>query len=332
MKIALARLRYNVRYSEPLNDISDSFFECYKNFIKKHKENEYLYHKFSFDGKTPQKSEPALRDSEVIIISSESEFQAHVPNYLHPMNLKKSNDELNSLIKHFDNKKIILLQSDRADTPELYRDFTLKDAKPKSIVSIDEDDFPVGIHVMKYHFIKELPTISIFGQERDIDFTYWGTEKRKLPGGAPSGDERHKILKEISKLGFQCRWVGRFSNIERDFPMLKMRDMIKPLLNRTLTTICFNWMSNTAVTSRYHEAMACGIVPLVWKDYDSTNRLNIMDWQRCRSSDEIRQKICEVQNDPEIFKEIENNYLKVLTSYEETVKLFEKKLLCHIAS
>lgn len=300
--------------------------------MKRHPENEYLFSKTSFEYiKRPQFTESAFRNADVIIIPSEIEFQAHIANCLNPDLLKKTNQQIESIKDALDGKLVIILQSDRADTPNLYRDFTFKNSNPKDIISIDEDDFPVGIHSMKYHFIKSKPRLSVFGEERDIDFTYWGIEKKRLPGGEISGDERHKILREIYKLGFECRWIGKFSSVRRDFPMLNLEDLICPFLKRTLTTICFNWLSNTALTARYHEAMACGIVPFVWKDYDSTNRLNIMDWQRCYSVDDVRQKICEVQNDPDIFKEIENNYLKVLTSYEETVTLFEEKLLQKIS-
>ena len=42
-------------------------------------------------------------------------------------------------------------------------------------------------------------------------------------------------------------------------------------LDRSISTLCFNWIDQTALTGRYHESIACGMYPFVWKDYDTNN-------------------------------------------------------------
>jgi DNA/RNA-binding domain of Phe-tRNA-synthetase-like protein len=66
---------------------------------------------------------------------------------------------------------------------------------------------------------------------------------------------------------------------------MDMYDLI-PYMEKSRTTLCFNWKSNTATTSRYVEAIATGIFPFVWKDYDSTNKLVVDDAQRVWTVDE----------------------------------------------
>ena len=66
-------------------------------------------------------------------------------------------------------------------------------------------------------------------------------------------------------------------------------------LDQSYATLCFNWIDQTALTARYHEAIACDVVPLVWKNYDSTNILVADDWQRCFTIQEFYDKIVEVK-------------------------------------
>ena len=49
----------------------------------------------------------------------------------------------------------------------------------------------------------------------------------------------------------------------------KMKELIRTLI-KSKYTLCFNWKDNKATTSRYHESIACGVIPMVYKDYDST--------------------------------------------------------------
>ena len=58
-------------------------------------------------------------------------------------------------------------------------------------------------------------------------------------------------------------------------------------LDQSYTTLCFNWIDQTAVTGRYPEALACNIYPFVWKDYDTNNILVSDDFQRCFTKEEL---------------------------------------------
>ena len=75
--------------------------------------------------------------------------------------------------------------------------------------------------------------------------------------------------------------------------------------------------------------MACGIVPLVWKNYDINNIFVTSDWQRCWTVEDVKQKINELQDDNfyrKKFDEIHNKYLSVCKSQDYYENLFEKKM------
>ena len=284
MKICIARLRSRVNYVQPLHDIMDSFCESLKFFVKRHPEHTFSYYNFGFNQK-PQRDVDAVAQADVIIIPSEAEFTYHVPGLLHSLDVKKSNEHVATLIPHVSGKKVIVMRSDRRDDEELYRkvfpiDFTYDE--------IDEIDFKNNIHSLKYHYIRRLP--EYYG-EFTFDFAYWGTDKRRGIDGKQSGDVRHKVLKDIRKdQQLNTMLIGRFYGVERDQKFQKMIDII-PTLQQSMSTLCFNWMSNKATTSRYVEAVACGMIPFVWQDYDSTDIFVHDKWQRVSSSEELIDKV-----------------------------------------
>ena len=51
--------------------------------------------------------------------------------------------------------------------------------------------------------------------------------------------------------------------------------------------MCFNWKDETATTSRYVEALAIGMIPFVWRQYDKNNTYNIDPWQRIEDFDDL---------------------------------------------
>jgi hypothetical protein len=324
--IAIARLRSKVNYTGPMKDILDSFYWCLNNFIADHPEYKYTYYNFSW-GTRPKRDVDSIKDADVIIIPTENEFHAWVPNYLHPLNLKKCNEHIDKIKPYINNKKVILLRSDRADTEELYQNNTFSGCSI-DIDTVDEDDFPMGIHVLKSYFPHEVNYLD-YQYATPSDFVYWGTDKRKLPGGINSNDERHIILKKIKKDSeISSIFIGRFNNINRDHAMMKMYQL-HPILSKSRTTLCFNWLSNTAVTSRYHEAMTTNwMIPLVWKDYDSTGRLGIEPWQRCHNAEEVVDKIKFLKNNAEnLHRELYNKWIQNRPSKESTYKTFESLLL-----
>lgn len=336
-KIAIARLRSRVNYKRPLEHIMDSFYWCLANFIRNNPQYSYTYYNFAFN-KNPVRDVNAIKDADVILIPSENEFHAWVPNYLHRLNLEKCNRKLELIKPHLKNKKIIILSNDRADTIDLYKNYTFSDCDGIDYDILDEDDFPMGIHVLKYYFLteeyKRLDSIFDYKIHDNIvklnnyDFCYWGTDKRKLPGGENSGDPRHKILKKIKKSEkISNLFIGRFYNMERDSGMLKMNQLF-PILCKAKSTLCFNWLSNTAITSRYHETMATKFMtPLVWRNYDETNRLSIENWQRCYSEEEVIDKIKWCSKNEKSHKKLFKRYLSNLPLKTDIYHQFEKMLL-----
>jgi hypothetical protein len=93
--------------------------------------------------------------------------------------------------------------------------------------------------------------------------------------------------------------------------------------------LCFNWLDQTATTSRYPEALSIGMIPFVWQDYDSNNTYMIDDWQRITSPEEFVEKALLLRNQDFFEKKLEEfraNYSKVLLSQEKYFELFSEKM------
>ena len=156
--------------------------------------------------------------------------------------------------------------------------------------------------------------------------------KQPVFKGVLSEDERHIILKGL-KLDkeINSHMIGAFDGFKYDQKFSKKfaKDIVPELL-KGKATLCFNWVGyDEALTSRYNESMACGIVPLVWKNYDINNIFVTSDWQRCWTVEDVKQKINELQDDnfyKKKFDEIHNKYLSVCKSQDYYEKLFEKKM------
>ena len=322
-KITIARLRSGVNYKRPLDHIIDSFCYMLKRFQVKHDEFNYGVYNYGYD-KAHRRKPDDIPDSDIIIIPSENEFHYHIPNYIDPKNLEKSNTAIKEHFVDLKDKHIIILRSDRGDDENLYRNHTFKDNPIRKVSILDETDIPGNIHQLKYHFIKdELPE----NTNRPYLFTYWGTEKRRDVGGVVSGDQRHSILKQLQEgMGrYHTRFIGRFSTVKRDMKPDSMRNIL-PILNQSQYTLCFNWKDNKATTSRYHEALASGIIPMVYGLYDSTGILVKDDWQRVESPEELDEKIMNT-NYSEKYNEIHNIYKKSLLTKDQIYDSFESKLL-----
>jgi hypothetical protein len=238
---------------------------------------------------------------------------------------KRSDEVLNGIRKVIDGKTIIILQSDRADSVELYRDYVFPDNDVK-IYSIDECDYKGGLHSLKYHFIKQ----RFHGGEKIHDLGYWGTSKRRKVGGDLSGDIRHEVLKDLYKSDLDTLFIGNFDGFKRDVKFTRKLENIVPHLMDCKTTLCFNWPGyDEYLTSRYNEAVACDIIPLVWKNYDINNQLVESDWQRCWSLEDIQKKCLELRDENvrlERLNKIKKKYLDVTGSVEHYEKEFEKRL------
>ena len=303
----------------------DSFYYMLKEFQIRH--NEFDYGTYNYGYEKPNRRKPDdIPDSDIIIIPTENEFHYHIPNYIDPKNLEKSNTAIKEHFVDLKDKHIILMRNDRGDTESLYRNYTFKDKPIRKISILDEIDIPGNIHQLRYQFIIDANRDKE-NLKKPYLFAYWGTDKRRDVGGVDSGDKRHTILKEIQNgMGrYLTRFIGRFSTVKRDMKSDSMRNIL-PILNQSKYTLCFNWKDNKATTSRYHEALASGIIPMVWKDYDSTGILVKDDWQRVSSPEELCEKIMNTDYNS-TFKRIHDSFKESLLTKEQIYDTFESKLL-----
>ena len=323
--ICFTRIRSSERYTKPLQSIADSMFHVCKTFMYNNPQFNYKFFGLSFSTAWPTKLYQDIIDSDYIVIPSEAEFLFHIPHRVMSIVKKRSDEVLNGIRKVIDGKTIIILQSDRADSVELYRDYVFPDNDVK-IHSIDECDFKGGLHSLKYHFIKQ----RFHGGEKIHDLGYWGTSKRRKVGGDLSGDVRHEVLKDLHKSDLDTLFIGNFDGFKRDVKFTRKLENIVPHLMDCKTTLCFNWPGyDEYLTSRYNEAVACDIIPLVWKNYDINNQLVESDWQRCWSLEDIQKKCLEIRDESvrlERLNKIKKKYKESTEDIEYYEKEFEIKI------
>lgn len=322
MKITITRLRSGTNYKEPLHDIMDSFYYLYKMYMEKNPQHQYGVCNFGWNAANRKKLDDII-DADVILIPSENEFFQHIKGYLDPRHKERSDEFVAEIGQHLANKQVIIMRSDRADTEELYRTRTFKDFPIGKFSTFDEMDIPGGLHGMKYHFIVENKPVKLF-ENKEYDFIYWGCDKRKLIDNVESGDERHIIFKKIRKENkIKSYFIGKYASIQPDKKIDSMYNLL-PLLTEGRSTLCFNWLDSTATTSRYHEAIACGIFPFVWKDYDVNNTIVADQWQRVNTIEELYEKLPEVETRyPQILQHYNHNVLKPKSWYYEK---FEQRM------
>jgi hypothetical protein len=177
---------------------------------------------------------------------------------------------------------------------------------------------------LKYHYIN---SSFRFPCEKNTDFVYWGSDKSKTAGGEKSGDSRLNIIKSIAKNpDVSSTIIGRWPNgVKVEKKWIPLKETLG-YLDRSLTTLCFNWIDQTAVTGRYHEALACNVVPLVWKNYDSNNILVSDKWQRCFTIKDFYDKIEEVKKSDIWLNKIKEKFTDKLPTEKQYYEEFEKRL------
>ena len=321
MKICFASLRKKVNYTDVLEYGMDVFYEAFRYYVKNNSQHQYSYYNFAF-GKGAVRDNTVIKEADVIIFPAVQEF-IYFANAMHPRDVEKSQSMIRQTYEYLNNKQIILLTQDRGVDEKMVMTYTFENqVKPKSFQVIDEMDFKLGLHTLKYHYIQKQFR---FPTSKNIDFIYWGSDKTKVAGGEKSGDDRLDIIKSINKNEeVSSIIIGRwpFKVKEKWIPMKETLGY----LDQSYTTLCFNWIDQTAVTGRYPEALACDIVPLVWKDYDSNNILVADKWQRCFTKDEFYDKIAEVRKSDRWLKKIKNNLLDKLPSEKQYYEDFESIL------
>lgn len=321
MNITIARLRSFVKYEGPLETVLDSFFENYVKWMKDHPEYNYDTYNCSFDGTRPKRTPETIEWADVIVIPSDSEFRYHGELQMNPKDLAKSQSHIEKIAPYFEGKTVIMFRSDRGDTEELYRNFL---PNIKNFVTIDEIDFSGNIHGMKYHFIQRLknPLADMLSEGKSIDFGYWGRMKH--------GNDREKTIRQIYRSQLSTVMIGGFpSGVQRQSKWIKDWRKLHPMLEPARSTLCFNWLDETATTSRYPEALSIGIIPFVWQNYDINNTYNIDPWQRVQTFEELEEKILTLR-DEDVFQSkldtYRSNYSKVLLSEEDYFKEFSNKM------
>ena len=323
--ICFTRIRSSERYTKPLQSIADSMFHVCKTFMHNNPQYNYKFFGLSFSSGWPTKIYQDIIDSDYIVIPSEAEFMYYIPDRVMTIVRKRTNEVLDNIREIIDGKTIIIIQSDRADSVELYRDYVFPDNDVK-IHSIDECDFKGGLHSLKYHFIKQ----RFHTGAKTHDFGYWGTSKKKKVGGDLSGDVRHEVLKDLHKSDLKTLFIGNFDGFKRDVKFTRKLENIVPHLMDFKTTLCFNWPGyDEYLTSRYNEAVACDIIPLVWKNYDINNQLVESDWQRCWSLEDIQKKCLELRDESvrlERLNRIKEKYKESTEDIRYYEQEFEKKL------
>jgi len=332
-KITIARLRSGVNYKQPLDHILDSYYYLLERFHKEDKQFMWGFYNFGFNAANRRIAND-VPTSDIIIIPSENEFHYHIKDdngkstYIDPKNLQRSDDAIKEhILPHIKNKHIVILRSDRGDDERLYREKTFKNLPVRKVSILDETDIPGNVHQLKYHFIRDYIKQRKFNEKsKPLKFCYFGTEKRNDDKGK-TDDERHIVLKEIynGEGTYNTRFYGRFSNIKRNDKSRPMKKLIRTLL-KTKFTLCFNWKDNKATTSRYHESIACGVIPMVYKDYDSTGILVKDDWQRVSSAKELMKKmsISEVEYKKKQ-QSILESYKQSLLTKDEIYDTFKKR-------
>jgi hypothetical protein len=323
MKITITRLRRGTNYKKPLQDIMDSFYELYKEYILKNPQHTYGVCNFGWGTANRRKLDDII-NADVIVIPSENEFLEHIKGYRDPVQRQRSEILVEQIIKYLPKKHVILFRSDRADNEELYRTRTFKNKPIGKFSTFDEMDLSGGLHGMKYHFLKEIISTQLFEEKKDYDFIYWGCDKKKLIDDIDSGDERHLVFKQIKEnIKIKSYFIGKYNIFKADRKIDTMSNLLSDL-TKAKSTICFNWLDSTATTSRYHESIALGIFPFVWKNYDINNTLVADQWQRVETVEEFYNKLPEIDKK---FKDIQKHYIeKILKPKSWYYEKFEKRM------
>ena len=233
--ICFTRIRSSERYTRPLQSIADSMFHVCNSFMHNNPQYNYKFFGLSFSSAWPTKIYQDIADSDYVVIPSEAEFMYYIPDRVMTIVRERTNEVLDNIREIIDGKTIIIIQSDRADSVELYRDYVFPNNDVK-IHSIDECDFKGGLHSLKHHFIKQ----KFHTGAKIHDFGYWGTSKKKKVGGGLSGDVRHEVLKDLHKSDLDTLFIGNFDGFKRDVKFTRKLENIVPHLMNCKTTLIGN--------------------------------------------------------------------------------------------
>lgn len=318
--VTMTRLRSHHTFTGFNYHTLDPFFYCYEDWKKSR--SDLNYHTYNYSTDKDIKPKRTLQHSDYWVIPSEAEFRYHGELQMNPKDLEKSQVFMEELKPYIEGKHIIMLRSDRADTEELYRNETFKGIDIASFSTIDEIDFSGNIHGLRYHFLSKMHTPLSDWYEPTKDFAYWGRMKRDK-------NRREKFIRQVHRdKDISQILIGGFpSGVVRDHKWIKDWHKLFGILKDARCTVCFNWNDPKATTSRYIEAIAIGLLPFVWGEYDVDNSYNIMDWQRVNSFEEFKEKCLTIREGyGNILDEVKENYLKVLMTTDEYKSQFRERM------
>lgn len=327
MKICISSLRQRIHWDSEVSCIQDAFFKALKSFFD-HSEHEPLFHNVSWTQQKPERNEDALRAADAVIVMTSGEWTWSTNAV--PQTWVTSYDEKNiPALKAMHNRHVIVLTMDRADNLETLRKSLFKNAKFASEHIISECDFPQTIQSLRFNSFRKFHNRT---DKKDLDFSYWGSPKRVLPGGGKSGDARYDILRDVmTRDGVRSLLIGNTFGKKRQEKGFDsdMKNSI-PHLARGRLTCCFQWPGHGQyLTARYHEAMAMCIIPLVHSGYDVRNEFHALPWQRIRTANDIMRRI-EDCRDPAMFEkrlvEVHDNYTKHAPHDKAQLKAFSCRL------
>lgn len=258
-----------------------------------------------------------IENADLVIWFTDREYRLH-NGTMGPLFVDKNNERLSEINSVVNGKPIIILSNEPADTLELFRDVVFT-SKPK-LHYILESDFVPSIQDLRYYFFKEYLKCGnrfLDDKERQFDFCYYGSAKNKNNDGSKSTDERQEILRQIRKvLGKKSLYMGSIiPNSDRGYRN-DSTELVGDFTNCN-STLCFVWPGRESfTTSRYQEALACGMVPLLWKTFDKNNTTGGDEWLRCYSVNDVIQKVALLKNN-KFRKELID---KLTVSFEKTLK------------
>ena len=358
--ITLCRLRTSETYNKPLESLVEPFFVMYKDFTYRHiGKYDFRYYNCGYDTSRVCRISRDLEDADVLVIPTECEFTYHIKGRQSNFSFQRTWNNVETMrevLRKCDKPKhIVLLTSDRADTVSLFRNNVFEEFPNYTYSVIDECDFFANAHHIKNILIEDNFLNTYPKPEKVYDFVYWGTSKRytysmtsesvlmdvkrkgvkrykqRIYEREISHDLRHDVLKAVSRSDLDSLMIGYFEGFKYDIKFTrKFGTEVVPHLCKARTTLCFNWPGyDKFSTARYNEAVACDVVPLVWKNYDINNILVADDYQRVNSFEELEQKCIELRDAARffnLFNKVREKYYSVARDLEYYNDTFSDKL------
>ena len=333
--VCLASLRDALHWTPTKGCIQDATFSALSQIFKEH-DIDTTFYNISWSSKRPKRDVAAIDAADVVIIFSSKEFlyrgvsDEKPANVINPLFASQQNERIKQALPHLHNKHIVIFSCDAKDTPEVLKR-TLENVTPKTWTFISEQDFPLTIQSLRYNQLRTAG--DAFGGNRELDFAYWGTTKRSLPNGEPSNDARFGVLKDLFyDEEFSVYLAGNgFGKRKPDSKWNPDLQSLAPELCKARATACFQWPGHgDKLTARYHEAVAFGLIPFVHVDYDTDNQFNVLDWQRFKTADELKEKLRLIKDEAvyqQRFRDVISAYKAVRPVDEDQIKRFADFIL-----